>query len=157
MEGVSLCPENKPHLCNADADHTLVAYPVPQPKFQHVIDTRPELTVDPLEVDERGGPCDVCTMGRARHASSLLTLFVRPLVCQTRHDSVHRAHIGFDAATQGPKYNRKTLQDLVSAEDSSAEEESDSEDENAGRKSRDKYYTFHSESCQRWMHAGLSH
>jgi hypothetical protein len=37
----------------------------------------------------------------------------------------------------------------VSAEDSSAEEESDSEDENAGRKSRDKYYTFHSESCKR--------
>lgn len=48
-----------------------------QPKFQHVIDTRPELTVDPLDADEAGGPCDVCTMGRARHASSLLTLFVR--------------------------------------------------------------------------------
>lgn len=56
------------------------AYPVPQPKFQHVIDTRPELTVDPLDAEEAGGPCDVCTMGRARHASSLLTLFVRPSV-----------------------------------------------------------------------------
>ncbi|GAA5870838.1 hypothetical protein JCM3774_001690 [Rhodotorula dairenensis] len=99
--------------------NSLVGSSAWKPKFKRIIDSRPELTVDPLGPDEAGGPCEVCTMGRGRHASSVLTL-------------------------SGPKYNRTTLQDLASAEDSSAEEESDSEDENAGRKSRDKYYTFNS-------------
>ncbi|GAA5984086.1 hypothetical protein JCM10908_006044 [Rhodotorula pacifica] len=99
--------------------NSLVGSSAWKPKFKRIIDSRPELTVDPLGADEAGGPCEVCSMGRSRHASSVLTL-------------------------SGPKYNRMTLRDLVSGQDSSAEEESDSEDENAHRKSRDKYYTFNS-------------
>lgn len=48
---------------------------------------------------------------------------------------------------QGAKYNRKSLKDLLPAEDSSAVESSDSDEEHPSvRKSRDKYYEFHSRS-----------
>lgn len=51
-----------------------------QPRFKHVIDSRPELIVDDLPPDEAGGACEVCSMGRSRHATSVLTLRVSVLL-----------------------------------------------------------------------------
>ncbi|GAA5950321.1 hypothetical protein JCM21900_001116 [Sporobolomyces salmonicolor] len=73
-----------------------------KPKFQHVMDTRPEMTLVELGADEKGAACDACTMGNSRHSA-------------------------FIASVGGPKYDRKTLGPIASSDDSSEESSSDAD------------------------------
>ncbi|GAA5923879.1 hypothetical protein JCM1841_001422 [Sporobolomyces salmonicolor] len=73
-----------------------------KPKFQHVMDTRPEMTLVELGADEKGAACDACTMGNSRHSA-------------------------FIASVGGPKYDRKTLRPIASSDDSSEESSSDAD------------------------------
>ncbi|GAA5870893.1 hypothetical protein JCM1840_002722 [Sporobolomyces johnsonii] len=73
-----------------------------KPKFQHVMDSRPEMTLVELGADEKGAACDACTMGNSRHSA-------------------------FVASVGGPKYDRKTLRPIASSDDSSEESSSDTD------------------------------
>ncbi|GAA5887189.1 hypothetical protein JCM5296_004553 [Sporobolomyces johnsonii] len=73
-----------------------------KPKFHHVMDSRPEMTLVELGADEKGAACDACTMGNSRHSA-------------------------FVASVGGPKYDRKTLRPIASSDDSSEESSSDTD------------------------------
>ncbi|KAM0791377.1 hypothetical protein ACM66B_005842 [Microbotryomycetes sp. NB124-2] len=71
--------------------------------FKKALEGRPEQTTLELDVFERGGPCEACTMGKSRHSSLLMFFY-------------------------GSRYDRKTFQ----IEDSDSEGGNDSDSDNSG-------------------------
>lgn len=136
------------------------------PRFKHVIDTRPKLTMSALTENP---PCDACAQGKTRRATFLGTFSASLAVPGQESPVPVSDDTVFD---QGEKYDRKTLQPLNPSEDeseppsSSSSSSSDDTDtdaqerqldlfgkkmtsakrRNRKRKSKDKEYEYNRES-----------
>ncbi|BGP16296.1 hypothetical protein JCM10213_006452 [Rhodosporidiobolus nylandii] len=96
--------------------NSLIASSAWRPKFQHALETRPEMNIDELAKEDRGVACEACTMGKSRHSVFVATFF-------------------------GRKYNRKTLR-LTTCESDSSIDSDDSSDDSSDDEKYPKEKTF---------------
>jgi hypothetical protein len=59
--------------------NSLIASSAWKVPYKYAIDSYPHLEIEDLDWDERGGPCEACSMGNHRHATLRAVLSVSPL------------------------------------------------------------------------------
>lgn len=93
--------------------NSLIASSAWKVPYKYAIDSYPHLKIEDLEWEERGGPCEACSMGNHRHATLRAVLSVSPPLELPRSRMMR--------LVQGEKYDKKTFKTIEEEEEEESE------------------------------------